>query len=205
MQETLDTHTHLVEVKRKTRAHTKNLVAASHVCAFKEEVLSALCFLTGVLEDSGPSDVIQDFAYQVLEKCASPGLDAIYLKWLLSDGQQHTTSRFKRPKGPRRLKPDVKERSRKDWTTGKAYKLMKLVGCTSKENIGSILKVIAEKSGLLILDHDELLLSVAQHVAVSDHVGTDTNSIYQLKQAIEALLPVLKGLLLLPNIELLDL
>ena len=65
--------------------------------------------------------------------------------------------------------------------------------------------MIAHISGFLIVDHNELLLSVAQHVAVSDHVGTDTNSIYQLKQAIEALLPVLKGLLLLPNIELLDL
>ena len=49
-------------------------------------VASALCFLTRVLEDSGPLDMIQNFAHLVLKKCAKPGSDDIDLKWLRSVG-----------------------------------------------------------------------------------------------------------------------
>ena len=77
---------------------------------------------------------------------------------------------------------------------------MALVAHISKKHFGLVLNMIAHRSGLLIVDHCELLLSVAQCVVLRDHVGTGTNGLYQLKQALEALLPILKGLLLPSNI-----
>ena len=53
--------------------------------------------------------------------------------------------------------------------------LIGLVGPVLKEYSGCIIKIIAHCSGFLTMDHDELLISIAQCVAVTDHVGTDAN------------------------------
>ena len=42
---------------------------------------------------------------------------------------------------------------------------------------------------------------MAQCVAVQDHIITSTNGLYRLKDVLEALIPVLKGLLVPPNIQ----
>ena len=52
-----------------------------------------------------------------------------------------------------------------------------------------------------MIDHAELSLSVAQCVAVQDHIVTSTNGLYRPKEVLEALIPVLKGLLTPPIIQ----
>ena len=91
--------------------------------------------------------------------------------------------------------------SRKKWVWRKARDLIDLVGSVSKEHFGSILKMIGHRSGFIIADHGELMLSVAQCVAIRDHIGTGSNGLYRLKQGLEALVPVLKGLLIPSNIR----
>ena len=75
------------------------------------------------------------------------------------------------------------------------------MGSVSKEHFGSILKMIRHSSCFIVVDQRELMLSVAQCVVIGDHIGTGSNGLYRLKQALEALLPVLKGLLIPPNIR----
>ena len=58
---------------------------------------------------------------------------------------------------------------------------MALVESVSKDHFGRILKMIAYRSGFLIVDHNEVLLSVTQFVTLRDHVGTGTNGIYRMK------------------------
>ena len=79
--------------------------------------------------------------------------------------------------------------------------MIDLVGSVLKDHFGHILKMIGYRSGFLIVDHGQLLLSVPQYVAIRDHIGTDSNGLYQLKQALEGLLLVLKDLLIPPNIR----
>ena len=52
-----------------------------------------------------------------------------------------------------------------------------------------------------MIDHVELSLFVAQCVAVQDHIITSTNGLCRLKEVLEALIPVLKDLLVPPNIQ----
>ena len=95
-------------------------------------------------------------------------------------GWHYNTSKFEKPKSARELKQNTMEKSCKTWINGKAHELMGLVGLVSKEHFVCILKMIVHRSGLLIVDHDEILLSDTQCVAVRDHVGTGTNGTYQL-------------------------
>ena len=68
--------------------------------------------------------------------------------------------RYMKLKGPGLLKPDALESARKRWVTRKAGKLMARVAHVLKEHFGRILKMIAHRSGFLIVDHGELLLYV---------------------------------------------
>ena len=47
---------------------------------------SNLVILTGVLEDSGKSEAIQDFSHRVLELCGNSGTNKVTLKWLRAGG-----------------------------------------------------------------------------------------------------------------------
>ena len=79
--------------------------------------------------------------------------------------------------------------------------MIDLAGYVLREHVGRLLKMIGHISGFFIVDYGELLLSVAQCVAIRDHIRTSSNSLYQLKQALEGLLLVLKDLLIPPNIQ----
>ena len=164
---------------------------------------SARIILTGVLGDSGPLEAIQDFSHRLLELCGNPGTNEVTLKWLRADGRHYNSLTYKKLERSCGLKIDATESLRKKWINHKVRELMGLVGLVPKEHFRCILKMIAHRSRFLIVDHNELLRSVAQCAAMRDHVGTGTNSVYRLKQAIKALLLVLKGLLLQPNIKLL--
>ena len=164
---------------------------------------SVLVILTGVLGDSGPSEVIQYFSHRVLGLCGDLGTNEVTLKWLRADGWHYSSSTYKKLERLHELKIDATESFCKKWINRKVRELMGLVGSVSKEHFGCILKMIVHHSGFLIVDHDKLLLSVVQCVVVRDHVGTGTNGMYRPKQGTKAPLPVLKGLLLLSNIKFL--
>ena len=138
------------------------LLAAARVQQFKMDEECVLGFLTDVFLEKDVSKEIQDFAHRVLERCVALGTDDEYvLKWLRSDGQQYTTSRYKKMKGHCNLKTDAKQKSRKAWITDKARELMRLVGTSSKDHVGTILKVITDQSGYLIFEQGNLLLFIA--------------------------------------------
>ena len=51
-----------------------------------------------------------------------------------------------------------------------------------------ILKEIAKKLGLLVVSRELLQLTPSQCIVVRDYVGTSTNGIYRLKQALDSFL-----------------
>ena len=67
--------------------------------------------------------------------------------------------------------------------------------------VTSILKEIAKKLGLLVISRESLHLTPSQCIVVRDYVGTSTNGISRLKQALEALIPEIKGELIPPSIH----
>ena len=177
------------------------LKIATNQLSVAKTASSALSCLTNAMNDNGPSDAIQDFVHDVVVMCTEPGTDEFVLKWKRADGAQSCSTRYTRLKRRSLLKTDASDSSRKRWVSTKARELIDLVGSVSKEHFGSILKMIGHRSGFIVVDHGELMLSVAQCVAIRDHIGTGSNGLYRLKQALEALLPVLKGLLIPPNIR----
>ena len=70
----------------------------------------------------------------------------------------------------------------------------------SKDDFELILKRIAHKS-FFIVDHFAITLTVAECVAIRDVIGTGNYGLYRLNQLIEALSPMLKGILIPPNIR----
>ena len=58
-----------------------------------------------------------------------------------------------------------------------------------------MLQVIAKKSGLFVARKSAVSLSIPQSIALRNHVKGGTNGLYQMKQALEAFAPGLKGLL----------
>ena len=56
--------------------------------------------------------------------------------------------------------------------------------------------MIARKNGYVLIKQASMLLSVSACIAVRDHIGIGTNGLHRLKQALEALVPFLKGMLI---------
>ena len=102
--------------------------------------------------------------------------------------------------GASRLKASTLERSRKVWLYMKARELSSSFEYLSKTKMTTILAIIARKHGFALIEEASLLLSVADCIAVRDHVGLGNNGLHRLKQAIEALVPFLKGILIPPSI-----
>jgi hypothetical protein len=74
--------------------------------------------------------------------------------------------------------------------------VMKEVGMHGEEVVIELLRSLAKKHGVLFAKQSDFELSVAQSMAVRDHVGTGTNGLARIKQAIELFCPALKGILL---------
>ena len=74
------------------------------------------------------------------------------------------------------------------------------VGDHSEEVVIELLRALAKKQDMVFAKKSDLQLSVAQSMVLRDHVGTGTNGLYRLKQALEVLCPALKGIVLPPNI-----
>ena len=99
-----------------------------------------------------------------------------------------------------RLKDSTLERSRNVWLDMKARELSISFEYLSKSQMTYILSIIARNHGFTLIDETSLVLSVADCIAVRDHVGLGNNGLHCLKQAIEALVPFLKGILISPSI-----
>ena len=59
------------------------------------------------------------------------------------------------------MKADVTEKACHDWLTTKVRDMMALLELLSKDHCRRILKMMANRNGFVIVDHSELLLSVA--------------------------------------------
>ena len=96
---------------------------------------------------------------------------------------------------------DVRAKSLRIWLGERASIVNSLVDDLSFGHFGDIMKHVAEDRGYLVLDKNKLMLSVANCIALRDYFGVANNGLQRLKQSIEALAPVLKGLLLPPNVH----
>ena len=63
----------------------------------------------------------------------------------------------------------------------------------SKEHTIDILKCLGDRLGLVVLDPNEISLSIHDLIAIRDWVQTSNNGLYRMKQSIEALAPALAG------------
>jgi len=80
--------------------------------------------------------------------------------------------------------------------------LLNDVGSHGEEVVVELLRGgLAKKQGILFAKKSDLQQSVAQSMVIRDHVGTRTNCLYRIKEAIEIFCPVLKGILLPLNIR----
>ena len=191
--------------KEKMEAEKANAVddaLASHRTSEATlDLFQAWNLMLNDLEDNGPSDILQDFAHKVLQQCAVVGTNEIDLKWMRADGTQHAVARYRTIKIGRSLKPGGTARSHRRWLQNQARDFVDDLGRLTMDHVGTILRFIAESTGYLVVSHDDLQLTIAQCVALRDHVGTGTNGLYRLKQALEIFLPILKGLIIPPSIR----
>ena len=65
----------------------------------------------------------------------------------------------------------------------------------SKAQCIDILKCLAERFGLLVLNLNEISLSVYDCIAIQDWVQTSNNGLYCMKQSIKALAPALASVM----------
>ena len=77
--------------------------------------------------------------------------------------------------------------------------ITEVVGFTLRGFFEEILKKIADSRRYLIVCKDNLMLEIADCIALRDRVGVGINGLNRIKQAIEALVPVLKNLILPPS------
>ena len=82
----------------------------------------------------------------------------------------------------------------------KARELTTSIELLSKSKNHTVLNMIACQNGYVLIEQATMLLSVSKCIVIRDHVGLGTNGIHRLKQALEALVPFLKGMLIPPLI-----
>jgi hypothetical protein len=67
------------------------------------------------------------------------------------------------------------------------------VGSHGQELVIELLRSLAKKQGMMFAKRSDTQITVAQSVALRDHVRTGTNGLYRIKQAIELFCPALRG------------
>ena len=175
---------------------TSNLKSTSlSLSVLQKNNNAAVLLLNKHVEDGIPSVSVQAFAHRVLQKCSTKEHSQLKTK------KAGRSICYKRVAQSRSLKKDAKPRSRRVWMKKKVRLLLNDVGAHSDEIVVELLRGLAKKQGMLFAKRSDLQLSVAQSMAIRDHVGTGTNGLYRIKQAIEFYCPALKGILLPPNIR----
>ena len=172
--------------------HQSTLASLS---ALKTNESAAITLLQNQLTPSFPLVPIQGFVNQVLVKYTVDGKVTLKTKGY---GRNFT---YQRVKHHQSLKANAKPCSRIMWLRKRMMEVMKEVGMHGEEVVIEILHIIAKKHGMLFAHQSDFELSVAQSMAVRDHVGTGTNGLARIKQAIELFCPALKGILLPSNIR----
>ena len=89
--------------------------------------------------------------------------------------------------------PNAKPQSRIRYVRNKAAEVLGILQSVNAEQYMEILKELAKKLGLLVISRESLQLTPSQCIVIRDYVGTSTNGLYRLKQALEALIPELRG------------
>ena len=155
---------------------------------------AAIDLLTNRLADNTPTLAIQNLGILVMDKCTVNG--KVVLK--KSKGNVLTYVRVRRD---RALKTNAKPSSRKRWIRKRLARVEDDVGSHGEDLIVELLRMLSKKEGMILVKKTDLQLSVAQSMVLRDHVGTGTNGLYCMKQAIEIFCPALKGIVLPPNIR----
>ena len=171
-------------------------------CSGKPTPAIALQVLRNDFQKHGhPSIDLQDLAYLVLEACADVKSDEVEIKRYSKSGSC-INQKYMKLKKSRTLKDNATDKSRKIWVREKANNLTATVDGYDPKIKRMVLNQMAKKHGYLLVAKDEAQFSASQLIAIRDHVGTGTNGMYRVKQAVEALSdPILKGFFFPPNIR----
>jgi hypothetical protein len=160
---------------------------------------SAINTLSRILMAKGVTVPLQHLANQVIQHCLklNKSNDGVFLL-KQSIGR---ALKYKRVGRERSLKTNAKPLSRKRWIQKRVSQMLGEVEGWDQDLVIQMLKALGRKLGLFFAKHDELQMSVATSVVLRDHVGTGTNGLYRMKQAIEFFCPALKGFILPTNIR----
>ena len=160
---------------------------------------SAINTLSHILMTKGVTVPLQNLANQVIQHCLklNKSNDGVFLL-KQSIGR---ALKYKRVGRERSLKTNAKPLSRKRWIQKIVSQMLGEVEGWDQDLVIQMLKALGRKLGLFFAKHDELQMSVAESVVLRDHVGTGTNGLYRMKQAIEFFCPALKGFILPTNIR----
>ena len=88
----------------------------------------------------------------------------------------------------------MSEKSTRKWTRDQADVLKAHMICYAKKQNIEILKCLAERSDLIVLELASISFLVCDCIALRDWIQTSNNGIERLKTGIEAIAPVLTGL-----------
>jgi len=154
---------------------------------------AAIALITNQLSADTPTVAIQNLVIQVVNKCTVNG-QAMLKR---CKGNIVTYVRVNRGQA---LKSNAKLKSRKKWIMRRLSSLVKDVGSYGEDLAVELIKALAKKEGMIFAKKSDFQLSVAHSLVLRDHVGTGTNGLYRMKQAIKVLCPALKGIVLPPNI-----
>ena len=137
-------------------------------------------------DSSRPSKLMQNFAAQILLKCAKPGDTTSILKRV---GKRPVT--FKLLPEKRTIRASAMPRSRRAWLKKQVGKVMSTVMLTPdpQDKLIIILKIIAKKSGLFVAKRSDMKMSIPQCVALRDHMSGTTNALYRLTQSLKVFSP----------------
>ena len=80
-------------------------------------------------------------------------------------------------------------------------RMSRVVGSMSRGFFEEVLKKVADSRGYLIVCKTDLMLDIADCIALWDHVGVGTNGLNRIKQAKEALVLILKNPILPSSIK----
>ena len=192
--------------KKLLSAASSSAAAIATVAIATDVIVAAIMTLTNALAANQASHLIDKFVDLVLRCRANPTGDSanvIILRWKGYRNKRDITAKYYSVKDGtcgHNLSADALCLSRDRFVSRKSAEMNSIVDSVSQGHFGPVMKAMAKRSGLFVIEHEKLLLSVADCIAVRDHLGIGTNGLYRLKQALEALVPFLKGLLIPPSI-----
>ena len=133
-----------------------------------------------------------------MRACVVSGTREVELQWPKAQKNRGTVRRrYLNIDSPLKLpKSDVQLESRKRWIAKRAEVVNQVVEDLTLGSFGEVMTKLAESRGYLLLKKNELVLTVSDCIALRDWTGVANNGLHRMKQAIESLRPVLRGLLL---------